>query len=238
MNRAVAPQPHPTGSGSGARLVDLSHVIQHGMTTYPGLPGPYIEDHLSREESRARYAPGTEFQIGRVTLVANTGTYLDAPFHRFADGDDLSQVPLSRLVDVPGVLVDVSASSTPAIGADVFDGLAVSGRAVLIRTGWDRHWGTADYGAAGHPFLTAEAVSWLVSQAPAVVGIDSVNIDDMADLHRPAHTGLLAAGIPIVEHLCRLDGLPAAGFRFHAAPVAVAGMGTFPIRAYGLIDPV
>ncbi|RIV40329.1 cyclase family protein [Micromonospora radicis] len=237
MNNA-ATQPHPAGSGFRARLVDLSHVVRHGMTTYPGLPGPHIEDHLSREESRTRYAPGTEFQIGRVTLVANTGTYLDAPFHRFADGGDLSQVPLSRLVDVPGVLVDVSGSSTPAIGVDAFAGLTVGGRAVLVRTGWDRHWGTAHYGAADHPFLTAEAVSWLVSQGPAVVGIDSVNIDDMADLHRPAHTGLLAAGIPIVEHLCGLDQLPAEGFRFHAAPVAVAGMGTFPIRAYALIDPV
>ncbi|GHJ06935.1 cyclase [Micromonospora humidisoli] len=233
-----APQPSPTAAGSAARLVDLSHVVRHGMTTYPGLPGPHIEDHLSREESRARYAPGTEFQIGRMTLVANTGTYLDAPFHRFADGGDLSQVPLSRLVDVPGVLVDVGSTPTPGIGADAFAGCAVSGRAVLIRTGWDRHWGTEAYGAPGHPFLTAEAVSWLVSQGPAVVGIDSVNIDDMADLHRPAHTGLLATGIPIVEHLCGLAALPAEGFRFHAAPVAVAGMGTFPVRAYALVDPV
>lgn len=167
MNRPTA-QPTPTGSGSTTRLVDLSHVVRHGMTTYPGLPGPRIEDHLSREESRTHYAPGTEFQIGRMTLVANTGTYLDAPFHRFADGADLSQVPLSRLVDVPGVIVDVYGAPAPGIGADVFTGCAITGRAVLIRTGWDRHWGTPAYGAAGHPFLTAEAASWLASQNPAV----------------------------------------------------------------------
>lgn len=236
MNRPTA-QPTPTGSGSTTRLVDLSHVVRHGMTTYPGLPGPRIEDHLSREESRTHYAPGTEFQIGRMTLVANTGTYLDAPFHRFADGADLSQVPLSRMVDVPGVIVDVYGAPTPGIGADVFTGCAITGRAVLIRTGWDRHWGTPAYGAAGHPFLTAEAASWLASQNPAVVGIDSVNIDDVADLRRPAHTALLAAGIPIVEHLRGLEGLPSEGFRFSAAPVAVAGMGTFPVRAYALVGP-
>lgn len=230
------PKLDPAESGVASRLVDLSHVVRHGMTTYPGLPGPHIEDHMSREQSRDRYAPGTEFQIGRVTLVANTGTYLDAPFHRFADGADLAEVPLERLVDLPGVLIDVSDAPTPGVGVDAFAGRPLGGRAVLIRTGWDRHWGTAGYGAPGHPFLTAEAVSLLVSQGPAVVGIDSVNIDDMADLSRPAHTELLAAGIPIVEHLRGLDRLPTEGFRFHAAPIAVAGMGTFSVRAYALTD--
>jgi kynurenine formamidase len=168
--------------------------------------------------------------------VANTGTYLDVPFHRFDGGADLSQVPLSRLVDVPGVLVDAGGEDEPGVSAKWFGDLDVTGRAVLVRTGWDRHWGTPAYGRAGHPFLTADAVDWLVAREPAVVGIDSVNIDDMTDLTRPAHTGLLAAGIPILEHMCGLDRLPAKGFRLHAAPVAVAGMGTFPVRAYALVD--
>jgi kynurenine formamidase len=216
-------------------VVDLSHPIEHGMVTYPGLPGPEISDHLSREESRPMYAPGTTFHIGRVTLVANTGVYVDTPFHRFADGADLAAVPLSALVDLPGVHVDATTVG-PAIGVDVLRGHEVTGRAVLVRTGWDRHWRTPEYGAAHHPFLTAEAVEWLVPRRPAVVGIDSVNIDSIADLTRPAHTGLLAAGIPIVEHLRGLEQLPAGGFRFHAAPVPVVGMGSFPVRAYVLAE--
>jgi kynurenine formamidase len=218
-----------------ARVVDLSHVVRHGMTTYPGLPGPLIEDHLSRAESRARYAPGTEFQIGRITLVANTGTYLDAPFHRFDGGADLAQIDLSRTADLDGVLVDATGEER-AVTEEAFAALDVAGRAVLVRTGWDRHWGTPEYGAAEHPFLTAGAAAWLAERGPAVVGIDSVNIDDMADPSRPAHTALLAAGIPIVEHMRGLDRLPPVGFRFHAAPVAVAGMGTFPVRAYAILD--
>lgn len=216
------------------QVVDLSHVVTEGMITYPGLPGPEIHDHMSRADSRARYAPGTEFQIGRITMVANTGTYVDTPFHRFPDGTDLAAVDLARLADVPGVLVDATRAGR-AIGPDVFAGLDVTGRAVLVRTDWDRHWGTPGYGAADHPFLTAEATDWLVRHAPAVVGIDSVNIDDMADGGRPAHTGLLGAGIPCVEHMAGLSALPATGFRFHAVPVPVAGMGTFPIRAYAIV---
>jgi kynurenine formamidase len=216
------------------RVVDLSHVIRHGMTTYPGLPGPEISDHLTRAASRERYAPGTEFQIGRITLVANTGTYLDAPFHRYGDGADLAGLALARLVARPGVLVDATGAG-PAVGPEVFAERDIAGRAVLVRTGWDRHWGTDRYGAADHPFLTAEAVAWLVAREPAVVGIDSVNIDAMADLTRPAHTALLGAGIPIVEHLRGLDQLPPAGFSFHAPPPAVAGMGTFPVRAYAIV---
>lgn len=218
------------------RVVDLSHVLEDGMTTYPGLPGPEISDHLSRADSRRRYAEGTEFQIGRITMVANTGTYLDAPFHRFADGADLAGLDLARLVDVPGVLVDATGVDGPEIGPDAFGTAGdVAGRAVLVRTGWDRLWRAETYGAAGHPFLTAAAVAWLVERQPAVVGIDSVNIDDMADPTRPAHTGLLAAGIPIVEHMSGLDRLGGDGFRFSAAPVAVAGMGTFPVRAYAVV---
>jgi kynurenine formamidase len=215
-------------------VVDLSHRIEHGMITYPGLPGPQISDHMSRDESRPRYAPGTEFQIGRIAMVANTGTYIDSPFHRDPDGPDLSGLDLDRLVDVDGVLVDATAAGR-AIGPDVLAPYQVGGRAVLVSTGWDRHWGTAGYGAPGHPFLTAGAVDWLVERGAAVVGIDSVNIDDMADLARPAHTGLLAARIPIVEHLCGLDRLPGSGFRFHAAPPPVAGMGSFPVRAYAVL---
>jgi kynurenine formamidase len=218
------------------RVVDLTHLVEPGMTTYPGLPGPEITDHLSRAASRDRYESGTEFQIGRISMVANTGTYLDAPFHRFADGTDLAKVDLTAVADVPGVLVDAIGAQRPGIDASAFDGLTVAGRALLIRTGWDRRWGTAGYGDAGHPFLTADAVDWIVGQGPTVVGIDSVNIDDMADGTRPAHTGLLAAGILIVEHLSGLHQLPADGFRFHAAPVPVAGMGTFPVRAYAVLD--
>lgn len=218
-----------------SRVVDLSHVVEHGMITYPGLPGPEICDHLSRTESRQRYAEGTEFQIGRITLVANTGTYIDAPFHRFPDGADLAGLDISRLVDLPGVLVDATWVGDAGIEPDVFGTDDLAGRAVLVRTGWDRHWRTPGYGAAGHPFLTARTAAWLVERGPAVVGIDSVNIDDMADPSRPAHTRLLAAQIPIVEHMCGLDRLLRRTFRFSAAPVAVAGMGTFPVRAYAVV---
>jgi kynurenine formamidase len=217
-------------------LVELSHVVRHGMTTYPGLPGPEIADHLSRDESRSRYAPGTEFQIGRITMVANTGTYLDVPFHRYAGGADLAGVPLSRLVDLDGLLVTATGTGR-AVGREAFERYAseVEGRAVLVRTGWDRHWGTERYGDPSHPYLTAGAVDWLLARRPALVGIDSVNIDDTADPSRAVHTGLLAAGVPIVEHLTGLDALPERGFRFHAAPVAVAGMGSFPVRAYAAV---
>ncbi|MEC3993086.1 cyclase family protein [Actinacidiphila sp. DG2A-62] len=218
---------------SGRTIIDLSHPIEHGMITYPGLPGPEISDHMSRDESRPRYAPGTEFQIGRIAMVANTGTYLDAPFHRHHDGPDLSGLDLSRLVDVEGVVVDATGPDR-AIGPEVLSAHQVAGRAVLVRTGWDRHWATDKYGDPGHPFLTAGAVQWLVAQGAAVVGIDSVNIDDMADLARPAHTGLLAAGIAIVEHLTALERLPQTGFRFHVAPPPVVGMGSFPVRAYAV----
>jgi kynurenine formamidase len=212
-------------------VIDLSHPLEHGMATHPGLPGPAIADHLSRADSRGRYAPGTEFQIGTITMVANTGTYIDAPFHRFDGGTDLAGLDLDRLVDRPGLVVDARGR---AIGAEAFDGLAVDGAAVLVRTGWDRHWRTPEYGSAEHPFLTGEAASLLAERGAALVGIDSVNVDDLADPVRPAHTALLGAGVPVVEHLRGLDQLPSSGFRFHAAPVAVVGMGTFPVRAYAI----
>ncbi|MFJ1709849.1 cyclase family protein [Kitasatospora sp. NPDC088346] len=227
------------GTAAGRGLVELSHPIHDGMVTYPGLPGPELSDHLSREASHDHYAEGTEFQIGRISMVANTGTYLDTPFHRFEDGPDLAGIGLERLVDLDGVVVRVGhrgvdpADPARAIGPLLFAPYEVTGRAVLVHTGWDRHWGTEQYGS-GHPYLTPEAVDWLVAQRPALVGIDSLNIDDTADGTRPAHTRLLAAGIPVVEHLRGLEQLPADGFRFHAAPPRVAGMGTFPVRAFAV----
>lgn len=224
------------------RLVELSHPIREGMVTYPGLPGPEIADHLSREDAVGRYAEGTTFQIGRITMVSNTGTYLDTPFHRFDGGDDLSVVGLDRLADLPGILIDVSDTGVRATGPAALEGLAeaeveVTGCAVLFRTGWDRHWETEAY-AVDAPFLTGDLAIALADRGAALVGIDSVNIDDIsADSGgaRPVHTTLLAAGIPIVEHLRNLDALPSTGFRFHAAPPMVAGMGTFPVRAYAVV---
>jgi len=215
-------------------LVELSHEIYHGMVTYPGLPAPEITDHLSRAASRQTYAEGTEFHIGRISMVANTGTYLDAPSHRFEDGADLAALALARLADLPGLLVEVPEAVT-AIGADRLEPYEVNGRAVLIRTGWSRHWGTPAYGGGGHPYLTRDAAALLAERGAALVGIDSLNIDDITDGARPAHTTLLRAGIPIVEHLTGLAQLPADGFRFHAVPPRVAGMGTFPVRAYAVL---
>jgi kynurenine formamidase len=218
------------------RLVELSHVIHAGMTTYPGLPAPEITDHLSREASRALYAPGTEFHISRISMVGNTGTYLDAPFHRYPETPDLAGLPLSRLVDLDGLVVRLPEGQR---GADrrLLAEHDVSGKAVLIHTGWDRHWGTAAYGSKDHPYLATDAAAWLVERQAAVVGIDSVNIDDIDDRRRPAHSVLLGAGIPIVEHLRGLDVLPPAGFRFSVAPPMVAGLGTFPVRAYAVLGP-
>jgi kynurenine formamidase len=217
------------------RLIDVSHEIEAGMITYPGLPAPVISDYLSREASRGRYAEGTTFQIGRIEMVANTGTYIDAPFHRFAEGVDLAGLPLERLADVEGVLVDATERDGRAIGPDFFEGLDLYGRAVLVHTGWDAHWRTQQY-AVDAPFLTRRATELLVEAAPSLVGIDSINIDDMQDGERPAHTLLLGAGIPVVEHLCHLNKLPASGFRFHCVPVKFRGVGTFPARAYAVIE--
>jgi kynurenine formamidase len=213
-------------------FLDLSHTIEHGMTTHPGLPGPLICDFLSREASRGRYAPGVEFQIGKIEMVANTGTYVDSPFHRYADGRDLSALPLESLAGLEAVLVE-GARSGP-VGRDAFSGRDVRGKAVLVRTGWDAHWGTPAY-LANNPFLTAEAAAYLVAHGAALVGIDSVNIDDLGDLARPVHSALLGAEIPIVEHLCGLGPLPAEGFRFTAVPPKVAGFGTWPVRAFAAL---
>jgi arylformamidase len=223
------------GRADTRRLVELSHPIRHGMVTYPGLPPPEISDHLARQASEGRYAPGVTFQIGRISLVANTGTYLDTPFHRFAGGRDLAGVPLERLVDLEGVLVRVAGNDRRAVERQQLAPFEVAGRAVLIHTGWDVHFGTERYGKEA-PFLGADAAAWLVDQGAALVGIDSVNIDDMGDPARPVHTRLLAAGIPIVEHLRGLEQLPASGgFRFSAAPPRFEGVGSFPVRAYALV---
>ena len=210
-------------------LIDLSHTIEDGMVTYKGLPAPLICDHLSREASRAGYDAGTEFQIGRIEMVGNTGTYLDTPFHRYAAGEDLSDVGLERLAGLPGMVVRVG--EVQAIDADRVAGLDVRGKAVLVHTGWARHWRTDAY-FEGHPFLTEAAAAALVEAGAALVGIDSHNIDDTRTRTRPAHTLLLGAGIPICEHMRGLDLLPDEGFRFTAAPPKVAGFGTFPVRAF------
>jgi arylformamidase len=212
-------------------LIDLSHAIAAGMTTYKGLPGPHICDYWSRADSAAHYDDGATFQIGRIDMVGNTGTYLDVPFHRFEDGDDLAEVALERLAGLEGLCVR---SGGMAAEAALFEGVDVAGKAVLIRTGWDRHWGSDAY-FGDHPFLAEEAARLLAGRGAALVGIDSHNIDDTKARTRPVHTVLLAAGIPICEHMTNLAALPERGFRFHAAPPKVAGMGTFPVRAFAEI---
>lgn len=216
------------------RMVDLSHPIVAGMTTYPGLPGPEIETHTSRADSARRLTPGVSFYIGRLCMVANTGTYVDAPFHFHESGADVAGLPLSRLVDVPAVVVD--ARGTVAIGPALLTAVHdLAGAAVLLHTDWSRHWGTGQY-AHGSPFLTRDAVELLIESDVAVVGIDALNIDDVGDLSRPAHHGLLGAGIPIIEHLTNLAALPASGSRLTAVPPPVVGMGTMPVRAVATID--
>ncbi len=217
------------------RLVDLSHVIEDGMTTYPGLPGPHICDFWTREDSAANYDDGSSFQIGRIDMVANTGTYLDAPFHRYADGADLADLPLETLASLPGIVLRRPWQDGLATTAKDFEGLDVRGMAVLVHTGWDRYWRTDLYGV-DHPFLAGDAADWLVDHGAALVGIDSNNIDDTRARARPVHTRLLAAGIPICEHMTCLAGLPDEGFHFSAVPPKVRGMGTFPVRAYAVLS--
>jgi arylformamidase len=218
------------------RLVDLSHEIEDGMVTYPGLPAPKIRDWLSREASGVRYAPGTTFQLGMIELLANTGTYIDAPFHRYGDGADIAGYALAAVADLDGIVFRASGGGR-AIDAGAFrgEGWDVRGKAVLIHTGWARHWRTDQYGR-GHPFVTAAAARHLVDSGAALVGIDSLNIDDDSDGARPAHTILLGAGVPIVEHLCGLERLPDSGFRFFAVPPRVRGIGSFPVRAFALLE--
>lgn len=217
-----------------AQLIDLSHTVEAGMITYKGLPAPIICDFLSREASRAFYAEGTEFHIGKIEMVANTGTYIDSPFHRFADGIDLAALPLESLVNLAAVVVRVMERGR-VIEAAHFHGFDLAGKAVLVHTGWARHWRTDQY-FEGHPYLTEGAATYLRDQGVALVGIDSYNIDDIRDGRRPVHTTLLGANIPIVEHMTNLDQAPDSGFRFHAAPVKVKNFGTFPVRAYAVVE--
>jgi kynurenine formamidase len=227
--------------GASTQLVELSHVVTAGMTTYPGLPGPEITPHLTREDSRTVYAPGTEFEIDRISMVGNTGTYLDSPYHRYADGVDLAGLPLEHLVDLPAVIVRTAGSGVRGVDVGALAALDVAGRAVLLHTGGDADWATPAYGEDA-PYLTGAGAAWLVEHGARLVGIDAVNIDDVAGASsgtgpkdRPAHTLLLAAGIPVVEHLTGLDQLPPTGARFTAAPPRVAGFGTFPVRAYATV---
>ena len=220
---------------TGNRLIDLSHTVEDGMITYRGLPAPIVCDYLSREASTEHYADGTTFQIGKIEMVANTGTYLDSPFHRYADGKDLSELPLTSLADLNAIVVRVSPNGQREIGSEVFENSDVARKAVLIQTGWDRHWRTDQY-FEGHPFVTRAAAELLRERGATLVGIDSYNIDDTADLARPVHSILLAADIPIVEHMCGLEQLPDEGFRFSAVPVKIRGFGTFPVRAFAVLS--
>ena len=222
--------------GKRGDFIDVSHEIEHGMVTYPGLPGPLICDYLSREASRSHYAAGVEFQINKIEMVANTGTYLDAPFHRYADGADLAQLPLECIANLDAVVVRVASGSGRSISAGAFRGMDLKGRAVLVCTGWDRHWRTDQY-LSGHPFLTGDAAEFLRDSGAVLVGIDSLNIDDIADQSRPVHSILLGSGVLIVEHLCNLQSLPPAGFRFSAVPAKVVRFGSWPVRAFGHVIP-
>jgi kynurenine formamidase len=217
-----------------SKFIELSHSIEDGMITYTGLPGPVISDHLSREDAVSHYSEGTTFQIGKIEMVANTGTYIDAPFHRYSEGTDLSGLKMTSIANLDGIVFR-TAQGMRSIGKDVFESQNVEGKAVLIHTGWDRHWRTDAY-FENHPFLTRDAAEYLKFSGVALVGIDSLNIDDTDDGTRPAHSILLKSNIPIVEHMCHLDELPDQGFRFFSVPAPVKGMGSFPVRAFAIID--
>lgn len=216
-------------------LIDVSHTVEHGMITYKGLPAPVISDFLSREESQSHYANGTQFHIGKIEMVANTGTYLDSPFHRYPEGTDLARLELTSLANLDCIVVRRVNSQERAVSvADIRD-LNVSNKAVLFHSGWDRYWRTEKYSDGSHPFLTRDAAEHLAQAGASLVGIDSYNIDDTAALDRPVHSVLLAHDIPIVEHLCNLDQLPDKDFKFLAVPVKVKDFGTFPVRAFAIV---
>lgn len=231
-------------------FIDVCHTIHHGMITYKGLPAPIVSDYLSRSESRSHYAPGTEFQIGRIEMVANTGTYLDSPFHRYANGQDIAELELAWLANLEGLVVRCAGDSQRAItaakleqviagGPRIFgqkvESQRLKGKAVLFHTQWDQFWRTDKYWDGTHPFLTSDAAERLAEEGVALVGIDSYNIDDTNDGRRPAHSILLGHGIPIVEHLCGLQELPDTDFRFFAVPVKVRNLGSFPVRAFAIV---
>ena len=215
-------------------LIDLSHIIEHGTLTYRGLPAPIVCDYLSREESRKIYAPGTEFQIAKIEMVANTGTYLDCPFHRYEQGKDLADISLEQFANLPAVLVRADFRKTKAVDIDFFEGIDVRGKAVLVNTNWSEHWGTDAY-FENNPFLTEAAAAFLVAGGAVLVGIDSHNIDDTNGNIRPVHTVLLGNDVLIVEHLCNLHLLPGEGFLFSAVPPKFRGVGTFPVRAFATL---
>jgi arylformamidase len=217
------------------RLIDLSHAIEQGMTTYPGLPGPVIGDHLSREDSRSHYSEGAEFQIGKIEMIGNTGTYLDSPFHRYAAGRDLSELPLESVANLDAVVFRHDISAGRAIDSQSLSGTDVLGKALLIDSGWSKHWRTEQY-CIGYPYLTEDAAWFLAKMGARLVGIDSPNIDSTDDGRRPAHTILLGADILIVEHLCNLDQIPDSGLRFFAVPPRIGSFGSFPVRAFAIVD--
>ncbi len=216
-------------------LVDVSHSIEDGMITYKGLPAPVITDYLSREESRSRYAPGTEFHIGKIEMVANTGTYLDSPFHRYSRGKDLANLDLYSVANLDGIVVRNLDREDRGIEESGLCNIDTKGKAVLFHTGWDVHWRTEEYSSGDHPFLTDGAATYLAKGGAVLVGIDSYNIDATRDGNRPVHSILLGHDIPIVEHLCGLGSLPDTGFRFFAVPVKVRRFGTFPVRSFALV---
>jgi arylformamidase len=216
-------------------LIDVCHTIDDGMITYKGLPAPVITDHLSREESKQHYAPGTEFHIGKIEMVANTGTYIDSPFHRYSDGTDLAGLDLYTIANLDGLVVRHVDEDQRAIDVESIRGLDVKGKAVLFQTNWDLHWRTEKYWSGKHPFVTEGAARLLADSGAALVGIDSYNIDNTEAGTRPSHSVLLRNNIPIVEHLCGLRDLPNGGFRFFAVPVKVRNFGTFPVRAFALV---
>jgi kynurenine formamidase len=220
-------------SSDNVQLIDLSHTVEHEMITYQGLPGPVISDFLSRKASRSHYAEGTTFHIGKIEMVANTGTYIDSPFHRYESEKDLSNLSLHSVANLEGIVFHAGSDSR-AIDRELFGNSDLNGKAVLVHTGWARHWRTEQY-FGDHPFLTREAAGYLQESGAALVGIDTLNIDDTADGTRPLHTILLKADIPIVEHMCNLERLPDSGFTFFAVPVKVKGLGSFPVRAFAVL---
>jgi arylformamidase len=221
-------------SVSMKKYIDLSHTIEHGMITYKGLPAPIMCDYLSREASRLIYEPGTEFQIGKIEMVANTGTYIDSPFHRYENGKDLADLPMQSLADLEVVIIRVNGDQQKAIDASYFENQLLRGKAILVDTGWSKYWRTDQY-FENHPFLTKDAAELLVSEKVKLVGIDSHNIDDTSGKARPVHSILLKNEIPIVEHLTNVGEVPGEGALFYAVPPKVKRMGTFPVRAYVLI---
>ncbi len=211
-------------------LIDLSHTIENGLITYKGLPAPIICDYLSREESKKIYGDGTEFQIGKIEMVANTGTYIDCPFHRFAEGTDFTQIGLERFTDLEAIVISVPYSETLEITEEYLKPYEIENRAVLFYTGWDKHWNTEKY-YENNPHLTKSCAEYLKDSQVKLVGIDSLNVDSTVGQHRPVHTTLLGAEILIVEHLCNLNSLPKDGFKFSAIPPKIKGVGSFPVRA-------